>query len=552
MKICENPYCKSQFEVTDKDRLFYGKMNVPEPKFCFDCRQRQKLAFRNERKLYRNTCALCKKPMISIYSSDKPFPVYCTTCWWGDQWNPLDYGRDFDFSKTFFEQFKELWDVVPKLGFLSLGDSTNSDYCNDGLRLLNCYLIFDGEQAKDSYYGETYVNIQDCADFLIMQRCELCYECVNCNDCYNVNYAQYSHNCSDSNFLLNCQGCRNCFGCTNLQQKEYYIFNKPYTKEEYEKIIASYDLGDYESVQKIKKQCEDFFMQYPHKYIHGLMNDNATGDNLNSCKDTLESYDSNNLRDCKYCTHMLLGANDCYDINIWGNNLSFAYNCAGIGEGGQNIIACYYCAFGVNNVYHSIYCMNGVDNLLGCVSLQHKKYCILNKQYTEEEYKKLEPRIIEHMKSTQEWSEFFPSSLSPFGYNETVADEYYPLSKVEAIAQGYNWKDPDPREYQAQTYQIPESIHDVSDEIVKEILACITCKKNFKINAPELVLYRKKYIPIPRKCADCRHKDRLKLRNPRKLFDRTCAKCLKKIQTTYDPKRLEIVYCEECYLKEVY
>ncbi len=168
-------------------------------------------------------------------SFDKEYPIFCPACWWGDGWNPLDYGRDFDFNRLFFEQFKELWDAVPKLGLLTLGDMVNSDYAHDAYRLANCYLVFDGEQAKDCYYGETFSNLQDCCDFLFIQRCELCYECVNSNDCYNVNFSRYSYNCSDSSFLLNCRSCRNCFACVNLQQKEYHIFNKPYSPEEYKK-----------------------------------------------------------------------------------------------------------------------------------------------------------------------------------------------------------------------------------------------------------------------------------------------------------------------------
>ncbi len=570
-KICTSHFCQQKFEITDKDLLFYQKMKVPAPKICFDCRQQQKLAFRNERKLYHNTCKHCQKPMISIYSPEKTYPVYCTTCWWGDSWNPFDYGRDFDFSRPFFEQFKDLWDVVPKLGLLSLGDMVNSDYAHDAIRLANCYLVFDGEQGKDCYYGESFVTIQDCCDFLFLQRSELCYECVNCNDCYNVNFSRYAYNCSDSSFLLNCQSCRNCFGCVNLQQKEYHIFNKPYSKEEYQKTLVSFNLGDYDTLQKLKKEAEIFFQKFPQKYLHGLMNENVSGDNLNGCKDTFESYDCANLRDCKYCTNMLMGATDCYDINIWGNNLSLAYNCAGIGEGGQNIIASYYVAFGAQNIFHSIFCLNGVENLFGCVGLQHKKNCILNKQYSEEEYKKLVLRIIEHMQKTrahgasaqaldlagaefanQEWAEAFPASLSPFGYNETVADEYYPLTREQALAQGFNWRNPDPKEYQRQIYLIPAGIKDVPDQITKEVLACEVCQKNFKITVQELKFYRRKNLPIPRKCSDCRHKDRLALRNPRKLWTCACGKCGTAIQTTYSPERPEKVYCEKCYLEAVY
>jgi hypothetical protein len=44
----------------------------------------------------------------------------------------------------------------------------------------------------------------------------------------------------------------------------------------------------------------------------------------------------------------------------------------------------------------------------------------------------------------------------------------------------------------------------------------------------------------------------MKLRNPRKLFDRNCDKCWKNMKSTYSENRDEIVYCEGCYEKEVY
>ena len=44
--------------------------------------------------------------------------------------------------------------------------------------------------------------------------------------------------------------------------------------------------------------------------------------------------------------------------------------------------------------------------------------------------------------SDGEWGEFFPSSLSPFGYNETVAQEYFPMTREEVIGKTlFNWSD---------------------------------------------------------------------------------------------------------------
>jgi hypothetical protein len=50
----------------------------------------------------------------------------------------------------------------------------------------------------------------------------------------------------------------------------------------------------------------------------------------------------------------------------------------------------------------------------------------LNKKYSKEDYETLLPKIIDHMKKTGEWGEFFPMEISPFKYEETKAVDYFP------------------------------------------------------------------------------------------------------------------------------
>lgn len=157
------------------------------------------------------------------------------------------------------------------------------------------------------------------------------------------------------------------------------------------------------------------------------------------------------------------------------------------------------------------------------------------------------------MKKTGEWGQFFPMSISPFGYNETIANEYHSLTKDQALAMGAKWHDEDTtNRYKGPKIAIPDHIADIKDEITKQILYCETCEKNYKIIPKELDFYKKIKIPPPRSCPDCRHKARLELKTPRHLYPRACAKCATPIQTTYAQGRPEKVYCEKCYLKEVY
>ena len=186
------------------------------------------------------------------------------------------------------------------------------------------------------------------------------------------------------------------------------------------------------------------------------------------------------------------------------------------------------------------------------MSLRHKKYCILNKQYEKEEYFALRKRIVEHMKKNSEWGEFFPKSSSCFAYNESTVNEYFPLSKEEALAKGFQWREASQKEYQAQAYVIPDRIQDVPPSIVNELLACAGCGKNYRIVSQELSFYHTMNIPIPRKCSDCRHFFRMSLRNLKHLWQRNCAQCGVVLESTYAPERPERVVCEKCYRKEVF
>jgi hypothetical protein len=176
----------------------------------------------------------------------------------------------------------------------------------------------------------------------------------------------------------------------------------------------------------------------------------------------------------------------------------------------------------------------------------------LNKQYSKEEYFKLREKIIRHMKTTGEWGEFFPVASSVFPYNHSVAQDFFPLTKEEALTKGFKWKeDESSAKYDGPVYKAPEKIEDVTDEILDKILTCEVTNKNYRIIKPELEFYRKMRLPVPRLCPDERHRRRMIFRNPRKLWAQQCADCQSEIQTSYPPDRKEKIICEKCYLKIV-
>ncbi|KKT00286.1 MAG: hypothetical protein UV77_C0005G0023 [Candidatus Nomurabacteria bacterium GW2011_GWA1_43_17] len=197
--------------------------------------------------------------------------------------------------------------------------------------------------------------------------------------------------------------------------------------------------------------------------------------------------------------------------------------------------------------------------------MNNKKYCILNKQYSPEEYKILKEKIVESLKKEGVYGEMMPPRLSPFPYNDTLAQEYYPLTEKEARALGYEWQTKASGTYGKETIaekDTPATIGEVSEDILNQVLVCKDCKKNFQITRAEFDFYKRMNLPLPHKDFECRHQDRMKKRNPRKLWPRACMcelknhlhgakKCPNEFETSYSPDRPEVVYCENCYQQEV-
>ena len=97
--------------------------------------------------------------------------------------------------------------------------------------------------------------------------------------------------------------------------------------------------------------------------------------------------------------------------------------------------------------------------------------------------------------------------LSPFGYNETVAQEYFPLSKDEAVSTGFIWFEKEKNIYQVtlKNKDIPDNINQVNDSILQQIIECAhggnchqQCTLAFRLIPQELAVYRKLQIPLPR------------------------------------------------------
>ncbi len=594
IRTCQN--CKQNFTIEAEDFQFYEKIKVPAPTWCPECRFIRRLTWRNERVFYKRKCGLCQKPIIAASDENSAPVVYCQTCWWSDNWDPLQYGRDYDFSRTFFEQFADLYRSVPQINLWSFSNGENCDYANLCAYSKDAYLSISAVESEYIYYTVIADKSFNCMDSYGIYGCTLCYEVIDASRCNNCSFLINSRECADSDFLFDCANCQNCFMSSNLRNKQYYIRNKKYSKEDYVQEMERINKRSYASHHVLRKEFEELVLKSLHKYANIIKSVDITGDHMENAKNCRDVWYGQNLEDSSHCWRTRDSKN-VYDIT----GMLFSELMYEVSVGGDKNYNAKFCM--MNKGLHDCdYAILSPDsrNVFGCVGMKNGRYAILNKTYGESEFKELRSRIIEQMNLSPytdrlgrmfKYGEYFPPALSPWAYNETVAQEYFPLDKESAEKSGYAWKEARSRENTSDiaSGDLPDLVDDSDKNLLGKIIGCkhheqnkhefgckAACTLGFKMIPQEIEMYKKIKVPLPRVCPNCRHYERLRRRNPLKLWKRRCMclgliansveqgayvntvkhfhgdnPCPNEFETSYGPDRPEIVYCEHCYQTEV-
>jgi hypothetical protein len=546
--------CTNTFTLDENDVSFYAKMKVPTPTVCPDCRFKMRALWRNEMSLYSGQkCGSCGKGIVTMYNPKSPYTVYCNECYRGDSWDPKSYGQDYDFSRPFFDQLRELMIRVPKNALYSTtgaGQNVNSEFTNYMGGLKNCSMCFNTTSTEDSMYcrGITYsTNVFDSYFGIKLDRC---YETVNTQNSATTTQAKNAVGCVDCHFIENSSGCTNCFGCINIRNKSYCWLNTQLTREEYLEKLSEV-LGSFSKMEAFKKEFEALCMTVPHRDTNNLKVVDSIGDYLSECKNVKYSFEIITGEDCKW-NFASREIKDSYGTLGYGIKSELLLEVTATGYASQ-IIGSWACELS-QELQYCLSCFPSDKNLLGCDSMRNSQYFILNKQYTKEEYEKIFNHVVEELTGLGIYGLMLPPELAPFAYNETVGQDNFPMTKEEVLKAGFRWEDDIQMTRGKETMQpqeIPDHIKDVPETILNEVLRCTSCERNYKITAQELQFYQRMLMPIPRQCFYCRHHNRVVRRGPYKFWDRNCAHCGKGITTNYSPERPEIVYCESCYQQEV-
>lgn len=559
-KSCQN--CKNSFTIEPDDFSFYEKMKVPPPTFCHECRLQRRLVWMKGLDLFKRKCDLCGEMKLSMYHPDAPYIVYCPICWWSDKWDPRDFAIEYNPDRNFLEQWNELLHATPILG-LSINKDTGelSPFTNHVGNAKNCYLIYYSDYVEDSMYGYQLTHSKNICNSGSVMDCDTVYDSSNLFKSYNIIGGMSNNTTSyDCSFIRDCEGVHDCFGSANIRNQSYVFMGEKFSKEEYALKLSTIDLGSYNQYTLWKNKINEYLTTVIPRSVWDTSSINCTGSYVFQSKNCKECYDVTGCEDSKFLMLIKLGkVKDSYDYTDWGENAEQIYECMTVGAQAHNIRFCHESGFGLLDIEYSKLSTGGSHHF-GCVSMRKPEYCILNKQYSKEEYFELREKIIQDMNknpfiSTQghiyRYGEFFPPEFSPHAYTDTFASRFFPLSKDEIIAKGFKWRDSESREYKITIKEIPDHIKETQDSILDEVIQCNTCMRGFKIIPHELQFLRYHNLPLPRQCPFCRIWDKVDVWVLNmKLHNRACDKCGIEFRTHYSTERAPKIYCKICYQKE--
>ena len=102
----------------------------------------------------------------------------------------------------------------------------------------NCFITKNSEDcAYTDFAGDTNNPNKDCYDVSLTGGTSESYECL-VGDHSQLNlFSLFSVKSQDIKYNHHCHNCKYIFGCVGLRNTKYCIFNKQYTKEEYEELV---------------------------------------------------------------------------------------------------------------------------------------------------------------------------------------------------------------------------------------------------------------------------------------------------------------------------
>lgn len=593
LEIKKCKICGDEFVIFEKDKklldkispkIWWEKIDLLLPDECPKCRQIQRLIFRNENNLYKVKSSVSWKPLISVFSPDLWLNIYS----FDEFYNSNEFSKEIEIWSDLNENLKNLLHKLPQLHLQNWPIMENSEYNNLSWRLKNCYLCYDCWWIENALYcwfiWPWSHDIVDCFDWARLQNS---YEVTWASDMNKSYYCNAVDNCFECYFCENASNLSYCIWCKDVNNKEYYIFNKSVSKEDFEQFKAKYFNWSYSWLQEFLKLYNDFrnnIESIPNSVNYNT--ENVVWEHMVSAKNIFWWWFTYRSEDSRY-TYFCDDVTDCMDTDFCVNNMQLCYQCI-TSYNCYNSISCLNLSDS-KNCYYCISC-SWCSDCFWCYWLTNQQYCIFNKQYTKEEYEQMVQEIIKNLVKEWKWGNFLDSSLSLFPYNDTCANNLYPIEKskdiswkISTINKDWTWtvmiledkfisraqldlwwekklnilfrtKD---QEINVPTWiqsisieEIPDKIDEIDDQILNKWIVCEETWRIFRVTKTELDFYKKHKIPFPRKHFWFRQIERARNRPSGRLFVVQCAGCGKKVFSIHDSNSKTRILCLDCFERD--
>lgn len=535
------------FEITARDIEMLKLLRVPPPTKVWWVYIRRMRTYMAGIDLFRRTMPGGEN-VISMYDAESSALIVPTAYWHSDSFDPMQFGMKLDPARPFFETWKELSDSVPRPAIIQDPKSVNSEWSVYSIAYKNCYQCGTGAENEDCLYADMGWKDKHCSGITSCTGCEWCIDCVLCQNCSRAVSCEGCESCTDVTFCLACKNCTDCFGCTNLRNKKFCFFNEQLTEEEYRKRLADIDLSDSRIFEEWKTRILNTVWKTAFRRTGSqLRSENVFGDDIADCRDVVGITLFNSER-LYYGFGVLRGKDSMYFSS--GVDIERCFMTARTDKAYQNRMtnSCENC---IDVEYSEL--LTSCENCFGCIGLRHKKFCIFNTQYTEEEYWPLVDAIKTAMLERGEYGDFFPYVLAPFAYNTSMADLLYPMEKTDALALGSRWYEfsEEMKTAASPVSEVPHRLAATTDDILNKKFRCSVTGRAFAYVRPEIDLYRELGVALPRVHPNHLRAQRARQMHPSILHRRTCDVCGKMVMTRIPPSVTAPLYCQEDYEKAV-
>lgn len=269
---CRNCYlCHSGADNEDL-RYCYRALDSKDCQFCVFC---EKLELCMDA-IYSVNCFRCKYVLNSRQCSESAFLYDCRNCsncmfswnlrnkkycFMNEQLSKEEYEKktaEWDLSsRKKYDEAKEVFSKIVKEEafhralFIDRSENCTGDHLDEAKNCTNCYFIT--KQSEDCINCTRHaLDIKDALDnvgFAVYGERGY-YNCMVQDHTYDMKFCYNTIQCKMGEYSAHCFQCSNIFGCCGLSGKKYHIFNRPYSKEDYEalkeKIIAKMkETGEY-------------------------------------------------------------------------------------------------------------------------------------------------------------------------------------------------------------------------------------------------------------------------------------------------------------------